>query len=117
MTNQAKPALLEPGFYRIRLTSGGRFVGLKVWYGPPPDPDHSGAVLDRSPRWQYRLGKGEVKSAHAEHDLEKAIWSSRETIDAAEYAYLLEVVDWDDQAANGPSSREKVDFGKLKHDF
>jgi hypothetical protein len=114
---QGTAALLRPGFYRIRLTAGGRFVALKVWFGAPEDPHNPGHLLDRSPRWQYQLGKSEVKSAHAEHDLEKAIWSSREEIDEAEYRYLLEVVDWDERNANGPGSKEKIDFGKLKHEF
>jgi len=49
--------------------------------------------------------------------MERAIWSSREPIDEAEYRYLLEVVDWDEANHNGPSSKERIDFNKLKFDF
>lgn len=40
-----------PGFYRMRLRSGGVPVGIKIWFGPPHDPV-TGEELDRSLRWQ-----------------------------------------------------------------
>ena len=40
-----------PGFYRMRLRSGGQPVGVRVWFGPPADPV-TGEELDRSWRWQ-----------------------------------------------------------------
>lgn len=39
------------GFYRMRLARGGAFVGIRVWYGAPLDPE-TGEEMDRSWRWQ-----------------------------------------------------------------
>lgn len=42
------------GHYRTKLRSGGVFVGVRIWHGPPLDPD-TGEELDRSWRWQAHL--------------------------------------------------------------
>lgn len=39
------------GFYRMKLRSGGVLAGIRIWYGPPHDPE-TGEVMDRSWRWQ-----------------------------------------------------------------
>lgn len=39
------------GFYRHRLRSGSVIGGVRIWYGPPHDPD-TGEVMDRGYRWQ-----------------------------------------------------------------
>lgn len=39
------------GFYRMRLVRGGAYVGIRIWNGPPLDPE-TGEELDRSWRWQ-----------------------------------------------------------------
>lgn len=108
------------GFFRIRQAKGGRMVGLRVWFGAPPDPDNPGETLDRSPRWQWQINGGEIHTMSAGDDAalkERAIWSSREPIDRREYDYLLSSVEWDTDAGQGPGAKETVDFGKLKHDF
>lgn len=38
------------GFYKMRLRSGGVFVGVELRYGPPLDPV-TGEEMDRSWRW------------------------------------------------------------------
>lgn len=39
------------GFYRHRLRSGAVRGGVRIWFGPPHDPD-TGEEMDRSWRWQ-----------------------------------------------------------------
>jgi hypothetical protein len=39
------------GYYRMRLKMGGAFVGVRIWYGAPLDPE-TGEEMDRSWRWQ-----------------------------------------------------------------
>lgn len=39
------------GFWRFKLRSNGIAGAVRIWYGPPHDPD-TGEVLDRSWRWQ-----------------------------------------------------------------
>lgn len=39
------------GYYRMRLRRGAHAVGIRIWNGPPLDPD-TGEEMDRSWRWQ-----------------------------------------------------------------
>lgn len=39
------------GFYRTKLIRGGPWVPVRIWFGPPHDPD-TGELMDRSLRWQ-----------------------------------------------------------------
>jgi hypothetical protein len=41
------------GYYRARLRSGGVWVGVHLYFGPPLDPV-TGEELDRSHRWMAR---------------------------------------------------------------
>lgn len=41
----------QAGFWRFKLRSNGVMGGLRIWHGPPYDPE-TGEVLDRSWRWQ-----------------------------------------------------------------
>lgn len=43
------------GCYRIRLTRGGPFVAVRIWHGPPIDPDTGEEMEDRGERWQCRV--------------------------------------------------------------
>src|SRR5690606_3204433 len=40
------------GTYRMRQVKGGVWVGVRIWFGPPADPDRPYHLLDRSWRWQ-----------------------------------------------------------------
>ena len=42
------------GFYRYRLRSGSVIGGVRIWYGPPLDPE-TGEELDRGWRWQAQF--------------------------------------------------------------
>lgn len=42
----------QEGYYQTKLVKGGPFVAVKIWHGPPPDPEDPEHLLDRSPRWQ-----------------------------------------------------------------
>lgn len=41
---------MKPRFYAVVLAKGAAAVPLKLWFGPPVDPD-TGEELDRAPRW------------------------------------------------------------------
>jgi hypothetical protein len=104
----------EEGLYRLRTVKNGPLVCVKVWYGPPPDPDNPGELLDRSPRWQALwLGREcEVGNALAGYN--------RERIDQAEYDYLLGTHRWaiehnpDDPMAR---PRDRIDFNSVTIKF
>lgn len=51
MTADLQPDKPVAGWYKVRLVRGGPWVGVRVWFGPPLDPE-TGEELDRSPRWQ-----------------------------------------------------------------
>lgn len=78
---------LEAGYYRTRLAKGARFVGVRIWYGPPADPE-TGEILDRSWRWQCEV-EGE------EFPLDR-VWPycSRYPSDEAEYRHLTALKAW-----------------------
>ena len=75
------------GLYRLRLRRGAMHSAIRLWYGPPHDPD-TGEVMDRSWRWQA--------TAHGRPIDFDRVWPVCEAdpIDQAEYDYLLELEDW-----------------------
>lgn len=86
------------GFFKMRLRSGGVFVGVKIWMGPPLDP-FDGTELDRSHRWNALANGRPI-------DLERA-WPkcAGDPIDAAEYAYLTQLQAWgEENAPNSPQA-------------
>ena len=97
------------GFFKMRMVSGGAFVGVRLWNGPPKDPV-TGEELDRSWRWQAEANGSPV-------NLER-VWPrcARDPISATEYAYLAARQDW--AATNAPDSaladpRRKLDLLNL----
>lgn len=80
------------GFYKMRLRSGARFVGVRIWFGAPLDPV-TGEEMDRSHRWQ-------AQAEGAYIDLEQ-VWPkcAADRITEQEYAYLLSLGDWSQQHA------------------
>lgn len=80
---------LEPveGYYRTKLVSGGLFVGIFIWYGPPFDPV-SGEEMDRSHRWQAHCNGQYI-------DIDR-VWPGcgGDPIDRAEYCHLTSLQDW-----------------------
>lgn len=77
----------QEGYYRTRLVRGGPFVPVKIWHGPPHDPE-TGEELDRSPRWQA-LVNGEERDAR-----EIWNWCADKPISESEYRYMLAVKNW-----------------------
>lgn len=73
----------EAGFYRTKLVRNGPWVGVRIWYDAPPDPDNPGELLDRSHRWQAEIN-GESCDIWR-------VWPfvSGRPIDEAEYRYLM----------------------------
>jgi hypothetical protein len=49
------PDVPIPGFYRFKLRAGAMFAPVRIWYGPPRDPE-TGEEMDRSHRWQAEAG-------------------------------------------------------------
>lgn len=94
------------GWYRFRLVSGGHPVAVKIWHGPPHDPD-TGEELDRGWRWQAQANGEPI-------DLDR-VWPgcAREPIPAAEAEYLLGVAVWArENAPDSPQAnpRKKIDL-------
>lgn len=86
------------GFYRMRLVSGGVFVGIRIWHGRPLDPV-TGEELDRSLRWQAQANGEMIDLAR--------VWPqcARDPIDAREYAYLIQQQRWGErQAPDSPQA-------------
>lgn len=83
------------GYYRTRLRSGGVYVGVRIWFGQPLDPE-TGDEMDRSLRWQAMCNGRYI-------DLDR-VWPKcgREPIDEAEYHYLAGLQDWGEE--NAPDS-------------
>lgn len=83
------------GFYRMRMRSGGAFVGVRVWNGAPLDPV-TGEELDRSHRWQATVNRNPV-------NLDR-VWPkcAADPVDEAEYQYLCTVHQWAKE--NAPDS-------------
>ncbi|BCA57725.1 hypothetical protein [Sphingomonas sp. HMP6] len=83
------------GHYRMKMRSGGVFVGVRVWFGAPTDPD-TGEELDRSHRWQATENGRPV-------DLER-VWPrcAEDQITESEAAHLIAVEAWAKQ--NAPNS-------------
>lgn len=85
------------GFYRMKLRSGGVLVGIRLWFGQPPDPI-TGELLDRSWRWQAEANGRPI-------DFDTA-WPKcvGEPVDAREHAHLCSLQAWGEQ--NAPHSPE-----------
>lgn len=83
------------GHYRMRLRSGGVFVGVRVWHGPPHDPV-TGEEMDRSWRWQAEIDGRPADLAD--------VWPkcAGDPIDAAEYQFLAARRRWGEE--NAPDS-------------
>lgn len=47
------------GFYRGRMVRGGPWLAIRIWFGPPLDPD-TGEECDRAKRWQATRGGAEA---------------------------------------------------------
>lgn len=99
---RVKPAVNveEPaaGFYRLRLRRGAVYSAIRIWSGPPHDPD-TGEEMDRSWRWQ-----AEANGKPIELD---RVWPTcaKEPIDQAEYAHLLRTLEWGKtNAPRGPQA-------------
>lgn len=80
------------GYYRTRLRSGAVFVGIRIWFGPPLDPD-TGEEMDRSLRWQAHVNGRYI-------DLDR-VWPkcADEPISASEYAFLSAQQRWGEEHA------------------
>lgn len=107
----AKPVA---GYYRRKLVKGGVWMPVKLWFGPPLDPD-TGEELDRSHRWQAMDGDRLVAG---EADIQD-IWTRccREPINATEYFYLVKDREWcRENAPHLPEANptKRVDLGSMQ---
>lgn len=99
------PDVPEAGHYRMRMRSGGVWVGVRIWHGQPNDPV-TGEPMDRALRFQ-----AEINGAYAEID---RVWPrcAGDPITEAEYRHLCATQQWAQQ--NAPESaladpRRKLD--------
>lgn len=83
------------GLYRMCLARGAHPVGIRIWYGPPLDPD-TGEEMDRSWRWQATANGRPI-------DLQR-VWPkcADEPIGQAEHDHLARVQAWGE--AHAPDS-------------
>lgn len=107
------PSSPVAGFYRTKLVKGGPWVPVRIWYGPPLDPE-TGEELDRSPRWQALVNGEEVDGPN---EVEWVwVWCSNKGITEAEYRYMLAKKEHAEKFAPElpeASPREKIDLNKL----
>lgn len=82
----------KPGYYRMRLRSGGAYVGVRIWFGAPLDPV-TGEEMDRSHRFQAHLN-----GTYAEMD---RVWPkcAGDPISIDEYRHLCATQQWAQQHA------------------
>lgn len=75
------------GFYRVRLRSGGAYVGCRIWHGTPREP-WSGEEMDRAARFQ-----AEINGSYVELE---TVWPrcAADPITEAEYQHLCHVQKW-----------------------
>lgn len=112
---------LEQGFFMLSMSRSGRVsVPIRVWFGPPEDPDtrhlRIGArlKLDRSWRWQIEIngvlaGDPDTPAYIAGRPIEtlEGIWPEAKAnpIDQAEYEYRVARADyaerWDENDPYG----------------
>lgn len=95
---------LVQGYYLLRR-EGRIEVPVRIWYGPPEDPD-TGEALDRSPRWQVEVFGIDASDPDApallwgrEITSLDEIWpaAAKLPIDRAEYLYRVERAEWAEQ--------------------
>lgn len=72
------------GYYRLRLARGAVWSAVRIWHGPPLDPD-TGEEMDRSWRWQAT-----INGALVEID---RVWPrcAADRIDQREHDYLIRI--------------------------
>lgn len=76
-----------PGFYKVALCRGGPLVPVRIWFGPPLDPDFPRA-LDRAPAWQCLINGARADVGR--------VWPhcAKHPIGRAEYRYMLARFRW-----------------------
>lgn len=109
-------------YYQARLTKGGPFVAVRVFFaGPMID----GEIQDRSPRWQAlvsteRDARMILMGDAMPIEVDGITLRGCERITDAEYRYLLAHGEWcDATTANHPRTtpRQAVDFNTLAPRF
>ncbi len=81
------PDVPVEGFYKMRLVSGGVFVGIRIWHGLPLEP-WTREEMDRCPGWQVECNGRDIEMSR--------VWPrcAADPIDEAEYRYLASLQDW-----------------------
>lgn len=107
--------------YRARLTKGGPFIGVRVFFG---GPIVDGEEQDRSPRYQAVIGnecdgRMILQGGPVPIEVDGVTLRSVEQISADEHAYLLAHQEWAMAGGNHPRARprEAVDFNSLPMRF
>lgn len=108
------PGVPEEGYYRRRLVKGGPWVAVKIWNGPPRDPDTGEVLFERPYLWRALLNGDDVD-----------IWDvwpecSGEPIGYVEYEFILKAHLWAKvHAPNDPEAnpRKPIDLHKQKPIF
>ncbi len=84
---------IEPmaGRYLMPLVRGGVLVPVRIWFGPPPDPE-TRAPLDRTPRWNCEIN-GEIayRCTGPTREAARCLWCRRDG--APKCGELIDVYD------------------------
>ena len=99
--NQTGADCLRAGHFRIDRRRAGRTdIPVAVWYGAPRDPE-TNELLDRSPRWQIKIGFDEfddepVFVGGIRFSELSDFWPAitKNEITAEEYQYLIARAEW-----------------------
>ncbi len=85
----------EPGFFQIRKVRGGPFVGARLIYGPPSDPE-TGEPLDRSHEWETWIDGRLVRDPSPDPVAAGVyrVWTFGTPIAEAEYQFLVDHRAW-----------------------
>ncbi|MBF5091315.1 hypothetical protein F1640_15110 [Novosphingobium sp. NBM11] len=88
------------GFYKVRLGRDTIILGVRLWFGPPHDPE-TGEVMDRSWRWQ-----AEANGEPIDFD---TVWPkcAGEPVTEAEYRSLVARQAWARQHAPDSAYAER----------
>ncbi len=96
------------GHYRMRLRIGAVFSAVRIWFGPPLDPE-TGEEMDRGYRWQATVNGDLV-------DLER-VWPrcAADGITKDEHDYLLSLKRWgEEHDPDGPFANPHKPVDLLK---
>lgn len=112
----------RPGFFKLRQVRGGPWVGSRIEYEHPTDPETGELLTERSKLWVTTIN-GKLVRAPSPDPVRAGVfqvWCSGTEIKESDYRFMVADHEWatkhapDDPVAN---PTEKVEIGNLPADF